>query len=123
MLNTPFSRRELLAILKGTAALGAAAIIAPSLFTGCQKKPEEMSDDVQGNTDNNFTVCPPQNLSPEQIARRQNLKYVDESPIRTRTCANCKLYVAAAKSQCGGCTVVPGLVHPKGWCSSWYYRM
>jgi hypothetical protein len=48
MLNTPFSRRELLAILKGTAALGAAAIIAPSLFTGCQKKPEEMSDDVQG---------------------------------------------------------------------------
>jgi len=64
------------------------------------------------------------NLSDEDHVRRNTLKYVDQTPISTRTCDNCKLYTnATAGSFCGGCKVLPGPIHPKGYCNSWYRQM
>lgn len=127
MINTPISRRKILGLLKGTAALTACSFLAPTIMSSCQKG---QSKDLGNNNNNNNDAkiatlpCPTdENLTEEQKARRINLKYMEQSDIRTRTCDNCKLYTAPTNSHCGGCTVVPGPIHPKGWCSSWYYRM
>lgn len=130
MINSPISRRKILGLLKGTAALTACSIIAPTILSGCQKRqPHDQGNNIN---DINATLpsppdndlCPTDNtLSEEEKARRKNLNYSDQTKIPTRTCDNCKLYKALAASRCGECTVVPGPIHPKGWCSSWYYRM
>ena len=59
-------------------------------------------------------------LSAEQKKTRQSLQYVDASPHADKRCNNCRLFKAPAEgSECGTCQVVPGPIHPKGYCIAW----
>lgn len=59
-------------------------------------------------------------LSDSDIKTRKSLNYVDKSEKEGENCANCRLYEKPKnEGECGGCSVVPGPIHPDGWCSSW----
>ncbi len=56
-------------------------------------------------------------LSADQQNTRSTLGYEDTSDQPGKTCAKCAQYVAPPKAdQCGGCKVLPGTVHPNGYC-------
>lgn len=58
-------------------------------------------------------------LTPEDLASRAALQYVDQSPKPSELCTNCRLYSApAGGSPCGGCQLFKGPVAPLGWCAS-----
>lgn len=59
-------------------------------------------------------------LSDSEMTTRKSLNYVDQSEKKGEYCSNCRLYKKPKKEgECGGCSVVPGPIHPDGWCSSW----
>ncbi len=58
-------------------------------------------------------------LGPADVQLRTSLGYVDRSPQPEKLCLNCLHYKAAAENQCGGCAILKGPVHPKGYCNSW----
>jgi len=63
-------------------------------------------------------------LSASEIERRNAqitaLNYVEETPNPEQNCANCLFYQApSGGSECGGCTLFPGPVHPNGYCTTW----
>lgn len=50
----------------------------------------------------------------------ESLSYVEETPSENQYCANCSLYTQPEDGeQCGGCQLLPGPVHPNGYCTSW----
>lgn len=119
---TTFHTRRLILrrAVEGTLGLVAATIGAPIIFASCKK------NDNSGETRQRLQVvpCPEQNgLSVQEQAIRTSLKYEDGSQMPGRTCDNCKLYTLPEISSCGGCKVVPGPIHPKGYCTAWLHRM
>lgn len=68
-------------------------------------------------------VCDVSGLTDKQKQTRKALGYVDKSTARGKQCDNCQFFVAAeAEGQCGTCKVVPGPIHPKGYCTAWAAR-
>lgn len=117
------SRRNL---LKGAGGLLAFSALGTGFLSACQKScnKEEASTNAKEDFDLPLACEGADQVSQDQKAIRDALRYVDTTPISARSCDNCKLYTeAVAKTLCGGCKVVPGPIHPKGWCSSWYARM
>lgn len=92
------------------AQIGAVAAAAPVFIglVGCSKKEE-----VKTCTDTS-------GLSPDQIAMRNQLQYVDVTPKPAEDCEGCMLYTEPkAGAFCGGCTLLAGPIAPKGYCISW----
>ncbi|MFP4599147.1 MAG: high-potential iron-sulfur protein [Persicimonas sp.] len=59
-------------------------------------------------------------LSDAQNQVRESLQYTDQTPKPEQRCDNCSLYVEPKSAgTCGGCKVVPGPIHPAGWCTAW----
>jgi hypothetical protein len=59
-------------------------------------------------------------LTKEQIETRKALQYVDDSPHEEKRCNNCQLFEQPGEGEeCGGCQVVPGPIHPNGYCTAW----
>jgi hypothetical protein len=67
-------------------------------------------------------------LSDAQMKQREqmvnSLQYVDQTEKEGKYCANCQLYQQpedeeTTGSDCGGCQLFPGGVHPNGYCTSW----
>jgi hypothetical protein len=62
--------------------------------------------------------CNTSALGAEDLKVRTTLGYVDRSPDPSKPCVKCIQYIAAsAADQCGGCKVMKGPVHPKGYCN------
>lgn len=60
------------------------------------------------------------NLTEQQKQTRKALQYVDDSPHADKRCNNCELFAPPAEGQaCGTCQVVPGPIHPQGYCTAW----
>ena len=56
-------------------------------------------------------------LSGDQQGQRVALGYEDTTPQPGKNCAKCSQYVPPPKaSDCGGCKILPGTVHPNGYC-------
>ena len=71
--------------------------------TACKKGPSSCND-VSG-------------LTPDQQNTRNTLGYIDTSDQPGKNCAKCAQFVAPPKEDaCGGCKVLPGTVHPNGYC-------
>ncbi len=71
--------------------------------TACQKGPS-FCNDVSA-------------LSPDQQNTRTTLGYEDASDQPGKNCAKCSQYLAPPKTdECGKCKVLPGSVHPNGYC-------
>jgi hypothetical protein len=94
------SRRDSLkALVVLPAAIGGACSSGPAMPERC--------DDVS------------QLSEPEKMARSA-LQYVDRTPYPEKKCRNCVQYVPPAmETQCGGCKIVKGPIHPEGYCTSW----
>ena len=59
-------------------------------------------------------------LSAEELELRRSLEYQDTSPHgEVKNCQSCAFYVAAAKNECGQCTLIKGPINPHGYCNSW----
>lgn len=128
------SRRSMLGgAIKYTIGFTAASLLGPTLLTSCKKKADK-TDSMSGALKKEVEVmaqhldsstCPGVNsLTEQEKAVRSSLKYVDQTPIKSRLCENCKLYTTPlSKASCGGCKVVPGPIHPKGYCIAWVAQM
>lgn len=111
------NRRELIKnIIKASLAIPVLGFIS-----ACKKKPAPQSNINQDILKPCVHEVP---LTHEQITTRSHLRYVEQSRIPTRTCDNCKIYINPQPGKdCGGCQVLTGPIHPKGWCMSWVARM
>lgn len=103
MRDDKLSRRVALKVLGG-APLWATALSAGLAACGKKTEPDSCSD-VSALSE------------PEKMARSA-LQYTDKSPQADKRCEVCSLYQPAADaSKCGGCQIVKGPIHPKGYCT------
>lgn len=104
MRDDKVSRRTAVRALGLLPLLGVA--VAGTL-AACGKKTEPDScSDVNG-------------LSDAEKSARSALQYADRSPQANKRCEICALYQPASEaSQCGGCQIVKGPIHPKGYCTA-----
>lgn len=134
MKDETLDRRE---FFKRAATVGAAVTGAGTLLAACEKGGggdrtaegggdktggkaggEKAGDDKAGG--GTFSCDDTSGLKESQIKVRKSLKYVDKSEKEGQYCDNCQYWQPEKKDgQCGGCQVVPGPIHPKGWCTSW----
>lgn len=99
MSATLISRRRTLCLLASTPLWG-------HLVSACAKTEPDHCNDVSA-------------LSEEEKTGRTALQYVDKSPDSKRICSGCSFYQASKDpAACGGCQVVKGPIHPKGFCVS-----
>jgi len=111
-----FSRRDFFSKLTG---LLAASIPIALIASGCSDK---KSDDTRHeNTEAEITDCKDlSGVSKEDLAIREKLAYVNESPIPESQCANCNLYLPPSNGKkCGGCMLFKGPVEANGYCTYW----
>lgn len=114
--RTFLSRRD---FLERAAMLGALSLGATTLLAACEQPAREAGTPAAAPAAA-FTCTDVSGLTPAQVATRTANDYVDVSPKPEQLCDNCALYTEpAAGAQCGGCTVVAGPIHPKGWCKIW----
>lgn len=117
------SRRQLLLnSMNGALAIGLASLFAPFL-SSCRKKHQATSETAAKEVAD--SSCPEDdNLSQDIKTARAALKYVDHSPISSKTCDNCRFFtLPKSENSRGGCRVLPGPIHPKGYCTSWIAQM
>lgn len=59
-------------------------------------------------------------LSEEEKQTRKDFEYVSKSQFPDKLCDNCELWVAPEEGTiCGGCEIMEGPIHPKGYCNVW----
>lgn len=118
------SRRQLLLnSMKGAFAIALAPVLS-SLLSSCKKK-DQASAKTEAKEGGAGSSCPGEDsLNSDAKTARATLKYVDNSTISNKTCDNCRFYTRPPSGNiCGGCQVLPGPVHPKGYCTSWVAQM
>lgn len=122
IMDNKLSRRKFIE----NAVLGAGATLTMGyLIAGC--KPSEQAGGAApekgaapAKAGGEFSCDDVTGLSDADKATRTSLQYVDKTPDPAKPCDGCALYTqSAAGAQCGGCTVVKGPIHPKGYCSAW----
>lgn len=101
-----------------------AAAAACSLFASGRSEAAEEADAIATNVASNKTApssCTDvSKLTKKQVETRKALEYVDASPHAEKQCNNCQLFEQPGEGEeCGGCQVVPGPIHPKGYCTAW----
>jgi hypothetical protein len=112
------------AFLQKLTALGTAGVITPVVLSACgggdaTDTGGTTAESGEGAAD--FSCTDTSGLTDAQIQQRENTNYVDYSPNHPeQVCSNCQLYtLPEAGAQCGGCQVVPGPIHPDGYCDLW----
>ena len=111
-------------VLYGVAALGG------SLIASCGKKEEQPQTGGRpagGQQTSRAADDPCADSSGltelELKMRNETLKYVSKSPEPNKLCDNCKFWQPSESGQfCGGCELIKGPIHPKGYCTSWFER-
>jgi len=114
--------------LKQAIAIGAVGLIGPGLLAACSN--EQAAERIEAETGSTNQTSPEgtasskcegsAELSAGDVAARQAVGYVDESPHTGKLCANCRFFTRpAAGAACGGCQVVRGPIAPKGYCNAW----
>ena len=70
-----------------------------------------------------FTGDPCENMTgitEEELAKRNQLGYVDKTPIPESRCDNCQLYIPSEEEGgCGACLLFKGPVLDKAYCTYW----
>ncbi len=63
------------------------------------------------------TSCqPPSGVSQQEQRLRAQLAYVEPSPSPQKLCMDCTYFLPSDNEGCGGCSSVPGPIHPQGTC-------
>lgn len=83
---------------------------------GPQESKEESQEEV-------FTGDPCENMagiSDGELAKREQLGYVEKTPIPENRCDNCQLYIPPKSDMdCGGCMLFEGPVYAEAYCTYW----
>lgn len=88
------------------AMLGLLAAVPPALLIGCGKKEPDSCQDVGALSDADKTT-------------RSALQYVDRGTLAGKECDKCNFWQPPKDpAQCGGCQLVKGPIHPKGYCTA-----
>jgi len=124
IVNETISRKE---FLQRCALVGAAVVGGGSLLAGCGggDKTDSGGSSQQSTAQTTTTGDPcadTTGLTETDLQMRTTLKYVAESTEAGKNCLNCKFYQVVEGSECGGCQLFKGPVHPKGNCSSWFAK-
>jgi hypothetical protein len=98
--------------------LGAGFVGAFSFLSSCKKSDKgeqeakkEITDDPCGDLSA---------LTEDEKATRDVFEYVAQSPYPEKLCDNCALWVEPeGENFCGGCEIMAGPIHPKGYCNAW----
>jgi hypothetical protein len=65
-----------------------------------------------------------QGLPEEELNKRKQLGYVEESPVDENSCDNCQLYLPPnPERKCGGCQLFKGPVKENAYCTYWAPRI
>ncbi len=113
-MKQEWTRKEFLKVMS---VISSVVLSSGALLSACgssekkaetEKKPaEDPCADLSGLTD-------------EEKAVREEFEYVATSPNPEELCKNCALWIEPEPgSQCGGCEIMKGPIHPEGWCSVW----
>ena len=103
--------------------LGAAGAAGAGVFVGACGA--EQASEREGGGDQAAGSTGPcsdlSGLTSKEIQKRKALGYVSDSPRPSQVCANCQLWIAPEQEgqPCGGCILIQGPIHPKGYCNSW----
>jgi hypothetical protein len=62
-------------------------------------------------------------LTPEEKSVRDKFEYVAKSSYPEKLCNNCALWIKLeGDARCGGCNIMKGPIHPKGYCTAWVVK-
>ena len=111
-----FSRRE---FLSNSLAPLAGFVVMGSFLSSC--KSSDQSAKEQGDLKKKADPCNDlSGLTEEEKSIRTELEYVAKSPFPDKVCDNCAVWIKPEEGkECGGCEIMEGPVHPKGYCVSW----
>lgn len=116
IISNSLSRREFVSRI-----MGASAVLIPTVavLSGCGEKKKTEEKEAIAPAD--VTDCRDlTGVSKADMAIREKLAYVNESPLPESECANCNLYLPPAKEKkCGGCMLFKGPVEAQGYCTYW----
>jgi hypothetical protein len=109
--------------LERAALLGAAALGAGTLLSACDPPEPTVDDEDEAPANDEFSCNDEQalaDLTDDEIARREELEYTDDTPNPQERCDNCVHWQEpGAGENCGGCAILAGPFHPAGWCNQW----
>lgn len=107
-------------------ALGLATLGASTVLAGCgsDEGGGSSSSDTSTTASADLECNDLSGLSESEKGRRaaqvDALQYVEQTERPNQNCANCLFYQQpTGGSECGGCQLFPGPVHPNGWCTTW----
>jgi hypothetical protein len=104
-MSDDITRRDM--IKRSLVVLGAASA-AGAVLMGC------------GDDEGELTCTDTSGLSEPEKQMREQQAYTDHSPERDKLCDNCRFWTAPQQpNTCGGCQVIKGPIHPKGYCKLW----
>jgi hypothetical protein len=108
---------EKISCICGLALTGALTLI------GCGKSDQQSPEGGDSGAKQHDPADPCGDLSEvseKDIAVREKLGYVKDSPLPDNQCQNCNLYLPAKEGQaCGGCMLFKGPVYASAYCTYW----
>ena len=109
--------------LEKICSLCGAALAGALMFGGCSKAEKQSAEqsDLAGKKHDPADPCGDLSTVEEKdIALREKLGYVKESPLPDNQCQNCNLYLPPKEAQaCGGCMLFKGPVYASAYCTYW----
>jgi len=114
--TTENSRRQ---FLEKCFSAGGVLLTGTLLLGSCGQNKDR--DEVSNGTNTPVDSCDDlKAVGESDIAVREKLGYVQESPIADNQCHNCNLYLPPKTGQnCGGCMLFKGPVYAAAYCTYW----
>lgn len=108
------SRRKFILRSIGISSVSLAVIS----FLSCDRK---ITAEKKSKTKTSVDPCDDlSGVSQNDIALREKLGYLKESPIEDNNCNNCNLFLPPpADQKCGRCMLFKGPVYASGYCTYW----
>lgn len=106
-------------VIKNLIQTGGAWTVLPALLAACSGRSTKTYDLAE------ITDCADLDGLPEsEISKRNQLGYVEKTPISDNICDNCQLYLPPTETRkCGGCQLFKGPVKPEAYCTYWAPRV
>ena len=99
---------------------------AGSVLSGCAKKEEAASTPAEQPkvaVEEKDPCADLSGLTEAEIEVRNTFEYVAKTPDPEKLCDNCQFWTAPEAGQfCGGCQIIKGPIHPKGYCKQWVIK-
>lgn len=115
MAERGWTRRQ---FLERAALMVAVAGVSPVL-AGCDDRGGE-SGGSQAESAGELDCSDVSGLNEAERLTRNGLQYVERSEKADQSCLNCMQWLTPeSPGECGLCSLVPGPIHPAGWCLSW----